>query len=54
MRESEEFQHSSPHSIPPWPLNDDLPTLLLAVSKAKKNEDKQNDGWEVNVENPTY
>ena len=54
MRESEEFQHSWPHNLHPWPLNDNLPTLLFVISKAKKNEEKLNDGWEVNVETPPY
>ena len=53
MRESEEFQHSQPHNLTPWPLNDNLPPLLLVISKAKKNGEKYNDGWEVNVETPT-
>ena len=53
MREGKEFQHRLPHNLPPWPQNENLPILLLVVSKAKKNGEKYNDGWEVNVETPT-
>ena len=54
MRESEECRYNWPHCLPPWPLNYNLPMLLLVISKAKTPTEKLNDGWEVNVETPTY